>query len=218
MKRISKNFGFTLVELLVGMAILVTLMVIAIGTINPIAMVGKAKDSRRKSDLNKIKTAFEEYFNDKGYYPTSADLTTWNVSSNCDKAISAITKYLKVWPCDPDKKVYTMITKNNWFKVVTNLENKKDDDIPSGWYTPGSYPTSEFNNRNIVNYGVSSTNILWYEGEGFCDTTTCFKNGCQDFPGNVCVSNGTDTICHRRSNNLNNPCNDPLCEVSSCSK
>jgi prepilin-type N-terminal cleavage/methylation domain-containing protein len=51
----EKKSGFTLVELLIVMTIVTLLMIMAIGTINPLAMVAKAKDSERKSDLNKIK-------------------------------------------------------------------------------------------------------------------------------------------------------------------
>ena len=70
-KKVWHQSGFTLVELLIVMTILVIFAVILIGIIKPNTLIGKANDSRRKSDLNKIRTAFEEFFNDKGRYPTA---------------------------------------------------------------------------------------------------------------------------------------------------
>jgi prepilin-type N-terminal cleavage/methylation domain-containing protein len=125
--------GFTLVELLIVMSILVLLMIAVIGALNPTLMVNKAKDSVKKKDLNRIKTAFEEYVNDKGKYPGSIDIYTWNVKKNCGKIIAEMSNYLPSWPCDPNGNPYTIIMADNWYKVVTNLDNKDDKDIPDGW-------------------------------------------------------------------------------------
>ena len=65
-KLIMKNKGFTLMELLIVMAILMILIVILVGIINPAGLLGKTNDSRRKRDLDAIRKSFEEYFNDKG--------------------------------------------------------------------------------------------------------------------------------------------------------
>ena len=77
----NKN-GFTLVELLIVTTIAVVLAMTMIGILNPAALTGKAKDSRRKEDLNKIKIAFEEYFNDKGKFPDGALLN--DLKTNCE--------------------------------------------------------------------------------------------------------------------------------------
>lgn len=166
-KTIRKNLAFTLTEILLVMGILLVMVTILIGIINPVAMVNKARDSRRKSDLNKIRTAFEEYFTDKGYYPSATSIgSSWNLEKNCGKQIDEVKKYLRVWPCDPDNKPYVIIANDNYFKIVVNLENKKDKDIPIDWYETGTYTTSAFyNQKQGVNYGVSSSNILWYDGD-----------------------------------------------------
>lgn len=210
----NKN-GFTLVELLVSMAIIVTLMVMMIGIINPIAMMAKARDSERKDDLNKFKKAFEEYYNDKGFYPVDSDLKRWNVLSNCNKKIDEISQYLNVWPCGPNNSLYTVASKDNWFKVVTNLENKKDNDIPEGWYDESRYLSSGFD-RKAVNYGVSSTNILWYEGELDCNISVCNVEGCNAAPGNRCNEAVDGRACYYGRLNINRSCNDPVCRVPCC--
>ena len=61
--------GFTLIELMVVVTILAIMSMILVGIINPIALVNRGRDARRKKDLARIKTAFEEYYNDKGCYP-----------------------------------------------------------------------------------------------------------------------------------------------------
>jgi prepilin-type N-terminal cleavage/methylation domain-containing protein len=181
--------GVSLIEVLIVMAILGLLSMAAIMILNPQILIGKASDSRRKSDLNKIKIAFEEYFTDKGIYPSQININSWNISNNCEKKIDEISKYLNSWLCDPKGQPYTIISNNNWFKIVTNLENKEDKDIPSGWYGENTIYTTDFK-RNEVNYGVSSSNVLWYEG--ICEekeTGVCLKlnsNGCNDAVGIGC--------------------------------
>lgn len=188
----KKSLGFTLVELLIAMAILVLLMVMAIGTINPKALTGKASDSTRKNDLNKFKNAFEEYFNDKGSYPSYAQIASWNIPSNCGREIADIKNYIKVWPCESQGKPYTIVADGDWFKVMVNLTNKDDKDIPHDWYTDNGTLYSVLIDRNEVNYGVSSSNILWYEDtipSSVCGGKICLKlnsSGCNDAGGVGC--------------------------------
>jgi len=215
-----RKTGFTLIELLIVIAILAVLSIILIGLINPSALVEKANDSRRKSDLNKIKTAFEEYYDDKGYYPSN--VSSWNDDdSNCGKVISEIEKYLKVWPCDPNDQHYKIMTNKDWFKVATNLENRQDKDIPAGWYTGSTIYITDFV-KDEVNYGVSSTNVLWYEKtiSEYCDYDRCFKT-----TGNESNCNEADDGCVTDLsknekcfvyNTMSNSCDDPVCLVPYC--
>jgi prepilin-type N-terminal cleavage/methylation domain-containing protein len=175
---VLRKKGFTLVELLVVMAIIGFLVAVVTGALNPIVLVNKAKDSRRKNDLNKIRIAFEAYFANKGYYPIVQDVLEWNKVENCDKTIEKMAAYLKTLPCDPNKHPYEIVTINdNTFKVITNLDYKKDKDIPVNWYLENTYPTYR-ERKDQVNYGVSSSNILWYESEGEYDSFNCAGTDC----------------------------------------
>lgn len=156
--------GFTLVELLIVMTILAIMTVILIGILNPIAIVNKANDARRKKDLGRIKVAMEEYFSDKGCYPTGTKLSELNNGTYCGS--DTFSPWLSSWPCDPSKRtVYTLVVESglcpHWFKIYTNLENKQDKDIPAGWMSKTIAYRSI--NSYIYNYGVSSTNVNWYE-------------------------------------------------------
>lgn len=60
--------GFTLIELLVVVAIIATLAGIIIASMRPVQV--KARDTKRISDLNLIKSALAQYYVDQGFYPT----------------------------------------------------------------------------------------------------------------------------------------------------
>lgn len=65
--RISKTEkGFTLIELLVVVGIVGILSSVVISSLSEAR--AKARDSRRKSDLNQIRIALSMYFNEKGNY------------------------------------------------------------------------------------------------------------------------------------------------------
>lgn len=62
----SKNSGFTLIELLVAIAIIGILSSVVLSSLN--SAREKARDTRRKSDLNQIRTALILYNEDYGNY------------------------------------------------------------------------------------------------------------------------------------------------------
>jgi prepilin-type N-terminal cleavage/methylation domain-containing protein len=175
MNKTKKKKGFTLVEIIIVMAIIIIFATMMVGIFNAIGVTNKGRDAQRKKDLRRIKIAFEEYFNDKGYFPDDVD--TWNIKSNCSSDV--FSPYLKSWPCDPNSKPYKIVIDLNEFRVITNLENEKDKDIPDGWYDNMDFDLMGWT-INDVNYGVSSTNILWYEiGVGVnadCDINVCLSD------------------------------------------
>jgi hypothetical protein len=171
-----------------------------IGIINPIALIGKANDAKRKSDLNKLKTTFEEYFNDKEIYAPEEDILLWNKKEGCGKAIDSkydFSKYVAVLPCDPHGNIYYIETTTKSFRVITNLENKSDKNIPVNWYKPNTYTLKNGLTVDTVNYGVSSPNIKWYEWgmkelDPICDITDCrVEPGCNKVGvGQPCLKGG----------------------------
>jgi len=214
--------GFTLVELLIVMAVIGFLVVGLLMTIDPIFQTNKGNDARRKKDLGRIKVSFEEYYNDKGCYPTGELLESLNDDNSC--STNVFDPWLKNWPCDPNGGSYHIVVANedcpSWFKILTNLSNRNDDDIPSGWYLLSNYFVGDGTyGVNDVNYGTSSTNVNWYEREisdlcnsaGLCyqrsgtnacqytrwpsdtctDPSNCFvDNNCYEFCRVTCCNNG----------------------------
>ena len=152
--------GFTLIELLVVVAIIALLILIAIQLL--LKNLDKANDARRKSDLQRIATAFEDYYSDKECYPIGSIL------NNCGGS------ELKSWgldtiPCDPVYHTpYCYVTDADApscfqkYRLLNTLKYLSDPIIKllgcdsgayCGWETEcGSTGNSGFN------YGVSSTN------------------------------------------------------------
>lgn len=121
----EKTFGFTLAELLIVIAIIAILFVLV--TMNWKRQTDRANDSRRKSDLAKIKRAFEEYYNDHECYPPPTIL------SNCGSG--DLKPYIPEVPCDPVTKLpykYVPLDDTNYckgYRALTTLKDLSDPDI-----------------------------------------------------------------------------------------
>lgn len=126
---LGSNRGLSLIEILVVTVILLMLLLAAMRIFAPHLL--KAKDSRRKSDLDKIKVAFEEYYSDVGCYPPECALST------CTEEID---DYIRGdIPTDPktkDSYVFVVFPggtecdeRKDGFQVFAALENLSDPDI-----------------------------------------------------------------------------------------
>ncbi|OGY22240.1 MAG: hypothetical protein A2126_04795 [Candidatus Woykebacteria bacterium GWB1_45_5] len=63
--------GFTLVELLIVVAIIGILVTIAVIAINPVRVIQNTRDTRNRTEMNQIKTALQLYYNENRRYPTA---------------------------------------------------------------------------------------------------------------------------------------------------
>ena len=180
-----KSAGLSMIEVLTVTAILAILIIMAI-TMLPRQME-KARDAQRKGDLQKIKIAFEHYYNDNGCYPSS------DVLENCG-GVSPInhelSPYLQNIPCDPQNESFYLYAPYDssggagtcdGYRVWANLE--KDDDltiINLGCDTIVGCGAYEFFETTLglaaaeYNYGVSegvpvfTGNEEAYMESGFC--------------------------------------------------
>src|SRR6266705_3632782 len=100
----SLQKGFTLIELLVVIGILAILLAIVLIAINPARQFAQANDTKRRSDVNAILNAVDQYAADN-----SGDLSQLNIPSGTAGAISStgvnicsklVTKYLAALPSD----------------------------------------------------------------------------------------------------------------------
>jgi prepilin-type N-terminal cleavage/methylation domain-containing protein len=108
-RRLTHPKGFTLIELLVVIAIigiLATVVIVALGSTRP-----KARDAKRKSDLDAIRTAVETWLtaNDDATLTGAAcgsgaavDVTnTWRTAACWTGSSSSLSTYLTTTPDDP---------------------------------------------------------------------------------------------------------------------
>ena len=85
MKR-CRTHGFTLIELLVVMAIIATLLTIAVPRY--FRSVEKSREAVLRQDMTSMRDAIDKYYGDSGKYPAALDDL-------------AVKKYLRAIPVDP---------------------------------------------------------------------------------------------------------------------
>ena len=89
--------GFSLIELLVALSIMALIMGASLTAFE--ASKKSARDAKRKTDLESIRSALEIYRSDNGGYPTNKNLLS--------------PDYIETWPADPissQSYIYTPAT------------------------------------------------------------------------------------------------------------
>lgn len=169
--RFSK--GFTLVELIIVIAVIGVLSGVLIGVLNPNKQLMKSRDAGRKTALKTLQNALEQYYTDVGSYPTiscfSNTSTCWNLGTGSflnppgNPVTSKATSYIKTMPVDPKQFGTGCANTTHWgyyyaagaggtsYTLVARLENNTDPQAQGG--TVG---TCNFGGGNAVMYSVTN--------------------------------------------------------------
>ena len=94
----NKRKGFTLIEMLVVIALIGILAGVVISVINIPKTQARSRDSKRAGDIKRIQTALELYFADKRKYPVS---TSWKNVQN----IPELLPYIDPMPVDTGESI-----------------------------------------------------------------------------------------------------------------
>lgn len=89
--------GFTLLELLIVITLLIILFLALLVGLNPLQQIFRGYDARSKADLHQLQNVFEDYYTDQGHYPPST------VLEHCGGP--DLQPYLNAIPCDPSTKL-----------------------------------------------------------------------------------------------------------------
>jgi len=158
--------GFTLTELLIVISIIAILVLMVMLAMNYKTQIQKARDTKRKNDLQLIKTKLEDYYNDNESYPPPPDCGETCCEVSCNNTF--FSPYLEKFPCDPQNKKYIYcadLTKSQWYKIYTNFEYSKDKIVETSGCKDGCLVTGR-----CCNYGISSSNTSIVT-ESFCGLT-----------------------------------------------
>jgi type II secretion system protein G len=151
--------GFTLVELLVVMAILGILVAIVAGNFRSAQLRGR--DAQRKSDLKQVAEALELFYADYGKYPAESSTKIASCAYNpatqtgsaCDWGLEEMTDgktiYFKTQPPDPSDDAYYRYrivpgSSDQKFQLFARLENTQDQDLITTAYSCGSVGNCNF--------------------------------------------------------------------------
>lgn len=164
--------AFTLVELLVVMAILGVLVTLVAGGFRTAQMRGR--DAQRKSDLKEIANALELFYSDYGQYPPESSgsiaacpyTPSTGTGSTCSwgsgEMTDSKTVYFKVLPEDPGSSntyVYRLVSgsNNQKFQLFARLENPRDQDcLNDDCNNPGVTVTC--GGADLCNFAITSAN------------------------------------------------------------
>jgi len=162
--------GFTLIEIIVVLALLGVVAASALATIDPFGQLQKSNDAHRKADLESVQHALELYYQDKGGYPTSsADFQIMNGPITVSWG-SSWSPYMTTLPKDPslsNRYVYYSppSASGQAYYLYANLQRgaKDKQSCNNGNACPSIGSAAGFPTGNacggVCNYGVSSSNV-----------------------------------------------------------
>ncbi len=193
--------GFTMIELLIVVAILAMISIISMFAI--MKYFQQSRDAIRKTHIEKFRIALEEYFADYQRYPPV------EVFLDCDGP--ALAPYLTKMPCDPvTNEPYHYVTdvRRQKYSLYARLVVESDPIIADRGCDTGCGPDLNNDGRGDFNYGVSSeqaavgqkdnTQVMPTCGSGtnkFCSPGSC-GNCC---PGESYRCNAEGTGCYADS-------------------
>jgi prepilin-type N-terminal cleavage/methylation domain-containing protein len=123
--------GFTLIEIILVMAVSSVLLASGIALINPSFQLNRGNDARRKSDLLSIRSALEQYNGDNGDYPGSVGWCSQISDASKADVKTSLLSYMQKVPQDPKyagttKDYYYWHYESGQYRLYAVLDNASD--------------------------------------------------------------------------------------------
>ena len=159
MKREQIHYGFTLAELLLVVALIAILAVSVLLSFQH--QTARGYDAKRKTDLTKLRTVFEDYYNDNNCYPPKDKWDLYDCATGANGDFLVPT-YVSSIPCDPRTNTpYLYITMPegvangcSGYKLFAALEQTSDPDIISSGCSPDPRQGCGYD-PTTYNYGIA---------------------------------------------------------------
>lgn len=136
MKEFSRK-GFTLIEILIVVAIIAILASIVLVGLGPTQALGR--DSRRVSDLQEIQNGLELYYNKNGAYPVPAQGAAWTVFQGDLTGASIGINNVPVDPSSPGRGyAYAWSAAGASYELMAYLESSQDS-LWSSYTKPANF-------------------------------------------------------------------------------
>lgn len=170
-------------EILIVVSLIAVLVAGLIMLLNPMKLIGRGFDNRRKQDLTMLKRAFEDFYNDNNHYPLSTDICYDAAISNPNPrtdsgdlsacschicgtkaAIRNFTPYMNTLSCDPQSPNSDYLydfdcvadgASPAWFRIYTKLNDDQDSAVEKLGCGTGCGPTAD----KTYNFAITSDNI-----------------------------------------------------------
>lgn len=101
---LNKKAGFTMIELLIVIAVLGILAVAVLSAINPIEQINRGRDTGSRSDAEQLISAIDRFYTNQGYYP-------WRSGSLDTVAFTTLTRITETVPMVTNSTTCTMLEK-----------------------------------------------------------------------------------------------------------
>lgn len=169
-KLFKLNKGFTLIELIIVIAIVSLLATASLAVLDPFGQFNKARDARIKSDLSQLQKAVEGYYADTGKYPPNSTQCFYEIKgdnkdgNDCIEWGKSWQPYMNVVPTDPSsghRYVYYAASDGQSYYIYASLNRGTDPQACNNGAACSSLATFGISNTacgGTCNFGVSSPN------------------------------------------------------------
>lgn len=184
-----RKLGFTMIELLIVIAVLGILAVAVLAAINPIEQINRGRDTGSRSDSEQLISAIDRYYASKGYYPWMTGASSVNTSTfpTTDAFVELSSS--------------TTAVGGDAVDMLGNLSTGGASELKASFVTRIGDPGYNF--LSIYNNGVTASstyvcfkpksNSFKEEAWNRCsnDTHTGLDTLPSDFPAEACPNDGT---------------------------